>query len=165
MNIQVLVIPPLDNNCYIIVKGREAIIIDPSSAKDQIISACRNLTVKEILVTHHHFDHIGALSSLEKYYHLKHNEFKNTFGYEVIKTPGHSNDSLSFYFPHEKILFSGDFLFNGTIGRTDFKESNPLEMINSLKLISSYPDDITVYPGHGPKTILGQEKRHFSSYF
>ncbi len=165
LKIDVLVLPPLENNCYILSCDKKAIIIDPSSEKDKIIKACEGYDVAEILVTHHHFDHVGALQDLEAYYHLKHNEFKNTFGYEVIKTPGHSNDSISFYFPKDKVLFSGDFIFKDGIGRTDFPESSPLDMINSLKMISSYPDDITVYPGHGPKTNLGQEKRHFSYYF
>lgn len=165
MKIKTLILPPLDNNCYIVTKDNNAIIIDPSSSKEKIIKACEPYNVIEILVTHHHFDHVGALKELEDYYHIKHNDFKNTFDYEVIKTPGHSEDSISFYFAKEKVLFSGDFLFCSSIGRVDFPESNPLEMINSLEMIKTYPDDITVYPGHGAKTNLGQEKRHFSNYY
>ncbi len=165
MKIETLVLPPLENNCYLLKQDNQVIIIDPSSNPEQIINACKGYEVLEILVTHHHFDHIGALKELEKYYHLKHNEFKNTFGYRVIKTPGHSKDSISFYFAKEKALFSGDFIFKDGIGRTDFPESNPLEMLDSLANIKTYPDDITVYPGHGPWTNLGQEKRHFALYF
>ncbi len=165
LKIETLILPPINNNCYILTSGDKAIIIDPASEKDKIIEACNGYEVVEILVTHHHFDHIGALLDLENYYHLKHNNFKNTFNYEVIKTPGHSSDSLTFYFPKEKVMFSGDFIFKDSIGRTDFPESNPLDMINSLKMISTYSDDITIYPGHGPITNLGQEKRHFNYYF
>lgn len=165
MKIETLKLGPLDTNCYIISSGSEAIIIDPAADAESIIKHCENLKVKEVLVTHHHFDHIGALSEIEEYYGLEHNKFKHTFGYEVIKTPGHTEDSISFYFKDEHILFGGDFIFFHSIGRFDFPESSEQHMKKSIEMIKKYPDNIIVYPGHGPSTILGKEKTNFSYYF
>jgi len=140
--------------------------VDPADDAQEIIDFCQNYIVEGILVTHHHSDHIGALLELENYYHLKHNNFDfENFVWEVIKTPGHTDDSISFYFPEEKVLLSGDFLFKDTIGRCDFPNSSVYAMKNSLNEISKLPDDVIVYPGHGDKTILGKEKKHFKFYF
>ena len=87
------------------------------------------------------------------------------FNYEIIKTPGHTDDSISFYFKEDNIMFTGDFLFYHTIGRCDLENSNILDMKNSLNLISSYSDDIKIYPGHGKDTLLGKEKKLFDMYF
>lgn len=165
MKINKLVLGPFGTNCYILSKDGKAIIIDPADDANEIINYCKDLNVIEILVTHHHFDHIGALEDVEKHYNLKHNDFKYTFGYEVIKTPGHTSDSISFYFKDIKVLFGGDFIFYRSIGRFDFPESSAEDMMTSLKMIESYPDDITIYPGHGPSTLLGSEKEIFSYYF
>ena len=61
-------------------------------------------------------------------------------------------------------MFAGDFLFLNSIGRTDLPTGNDMEMQISLELISKYPDDIVVYPGHGEVTILGHEKSNFKYY-
>lgn len=164
MKIETLKLGPLDTNCYIISIADEAIIIDPADEAQKIIKHCEGLKIKEILVTHHHFDHVGALEEIENYYNLKHNKFKHTFKYEIIKTPGHTDDSISFYFKEEHLLFAGDFIFFKSIGRYDFPESNAEDMKKSLELIKKYPDDITIYPGHGPSTVLGNEKKNFA-YF
>lgn len=79
--------------------------------------------------------------------------------YEVIATPGHSPGGICYYFPDEKILFSGDTLFMGTIGRTDLQGSDEKLMEQSLKRLAKLPDETIVYPGHGPHTTIGQEKR------
>lgn len=118
-----------------------------------------------ILLTHNHFDHTGALSYFEQKYHLKHNEKIEHFTYETISTPGHSNDSKTFYFKEEKIMFTGDFLFRGTIGRMDLPTGNVEDMKKSLEKIAHYPNDITIYPGHGPSTTLEKEKSNFQYYF
>ncbi len=165
MEIKKLVLGSLKTNCYIVIKNNECLIIDPAEEAEVIKDACQNYKVVGILVTHHHFDHIGALNELEKYYHLKHNTFNDSFGYEIIKTPGHTQDCLTFYFKKEKVLFTGDFIFFHTIGRCDLENSSIPLMIDSLKKISSYPDDLKIYPGHGKSTILGDEKPLFSTYF
>ena len=155
MKIENLVLGHLRTNCYILKKDNKCIIIDPSDEADVIKNACEGYEVEEILVTHHHWD-----------YHVKHNEFlRKTFNYEVIKTPGHASDSLTFYFEEESIMFTGDFLFYHTIGRCDLETSSIPDIKRSLDKIKNYPDDIKIYPGHGKSSILGEEKKYFDSYF
>ena len=165
LEIEKIVVGELQTNCYILKKNHKCLIIDPGDNAELIKNVCQDYKCEEILVTHHHFDHIGALKELEAFYHVRHNEFlRKTFSYEVIKTPGHASDSLTFYFQDEKIMFTGDFLFYHTIGRCDLKTSNILDMKKSLEKIKEYPDNITIYPGHGKSTILGEEKKFFESY-
>lgn len=77
----------------------------------------------------------------------------------VIHTPGHSPGGVCFYAPKEKLLFSGDSLFMGSIGRTDLERGNGSELIRSLtEKLMVLPVDTTVLPGHGPKTSIGFEK-------
>ncbi len=154
----------LNTNCYILIQKDECIIIDPADNALDIMNICKNKRVVEILVTHHHFDHIGALAELEKYYHIKHNNHSSNFSYEIIKTPGHTSDSVSFYFKKERLLFSGDFIFYHTIGRYDFEDSSIYDMKKSINLIKNYPDNIVIYPGHGIETTLKEEKE-FNPYF
>jgi len=81
------------------------------------------------------------------------------FGKSVLKvmhTPGHSRGSISLI--GEKEVFSGDTLFMGSIGRTDFPESSEREMQQSLKKLAYLPDHFVVYPGHGPSTTIEEEK-------
>lgn len=85
-----------------------------------------------------------------------------TFGsstIEVIAVPGHSPGSLAYYLPEERILFSGDALFAGSIGRTDFPDSSHRTLIEGLKSrILTLPDDTIVYPGHDRSTTIEREK-------
>lgn len=157
MKIDTLVVGPLETNCYIATLNGKSFIVDPGDEAKRIIDFCKNLDVVEIIITHHHFDHTGALREIEEYFNLKENVKSPYFDYEIINTPGHTSDSRSIYFPKEHILFSGDFIFKNAIGRTDLDTGSDVEMINSLKLISKYPKDTIVYPGHGPETILGDE--------
>ena len=82
----------------------------------------------------------------------------DNFTFEVITTFGHTMDSITYYFREDKIMFTGDFLFYGTIGRCDLPESNYDVMLKSIEKIKKYDDDIVIYPGHGIKTKLGYEK-------
>ena len=166
LKIENLVLGRLRTNCYIIKKDNKCLIIDPGDEAEIIKEACKDYEVEEILVTHHHFDHILALEELESFYHIKHNSFlRKTFKYEIIETPGHASDSLTFYFKKEKIMFTGDFLFYHTIGRCDLETSSITDMKKSLDNISKYPNDIKIFPGHGKSSILGEEKKYFDSYF
>jgi len=79
--------------------------------------------------------------------------------YEVISTPGHSPGGVCYYFAAEKTLFTGDTLFSGSIGRTDLKGSDDRLMQRSLHRLMQLPDDTLVYPGHGPRTTIGREKK------
>lgn len=165
MQIEKVVVGSLNTNCYIITKNNKTIIVDPGDEEKKIINACKGKNVVGILVTHHHFDHITALKKIEDYFHVKESLDISEFNYEIIKTPGHTSDSISYYFPEEKVFFSGDFIFFHTIGRTDLPTGSEEDMQKSLELISKYPNDIKVYPGHGLETTLGKEKENFKYYF
>ncbi|MBE6154564.1 MAG: MBL fold metallo-hydrolase [Firmicutes bacterium] len=165
MEIKKLVLGELRTNCYIVIKNDKCLIIDPADDAETIKDICKDYKVKGILVTHHHFDHIGALEQLEEYYNIKHNNHNNSFNYEVINTPGHTSDCITFYFKEEGVMFTGDFIFYHTCGRCDLKTSSVSEMLNSLEMVKSYDDNITIYPGHGKETTLGEEKQYFYRYF
>ena len=106
MNIKRIVVGELEENCYILEKDGKYLVIDPGDEFEKIDAEIKG-PLEEILVTHRHFDHIGALKDLEDKYNIKANEFrKETFKYEVIATPGHTNDSKTFYFPEEKVMFT-----------------------------------------------------------
>jgi glyoxylase-like metal-dependent hydrolase (beta-lactamase superfamily II) len=76
---------------------------------------------------------------------------------KVMHTPGHSPGSISLI--GEKEVFTGDTLFAGSIGRTDLPQSSESDMKESLRKLAKLPDDFKVYPGHGPSTTIGEEKR------
>ena len=81
------------------------------------------------------------------------------YQFTCIFTPGHSPGSIAFYNKENKLLISGDILFNGSIGRTDLPMGHHPTLIHSIKeKIYSLGDDIKVYPGHGPPTLTGHEK-------
>jgi len=76
---------------------------------------------------------------------------------KVIHTPGHTRGGVCFYNVNEKILFSGDTLFNGSYGRVDLPTSNASDMVKSLKKLSALPKETQVFPGHGKKTTIQKE--------
>ena len=82
------------------------------------------------------------------------------FKFKVIYTPGHRNDSVTYFFYEDDIMFTGDFLFYLSVGRTDLEYADKHDMINSIRLIKEYPDNIKIYPGHGTDTTLGFEKKY-----
>lgn len=77
--------------------------------------------------------------------------------FKVIETPGHSRGSVFYYCEDEKVCFSGDTLFKSSIGRTDLPGGSMFQIIQSLRMITQLPDDVTVYPGHGESTSIGLE--------
>jgi glyoxylase-like metal-dependent hydrolase (beta-lactamase superfamily II) len=86
-----------------------------------------------------------------------------TFGshtFKVLETPGHSKGCLCFYCEKEKVLFSGDTLFRSSIGRTDLSGGSIMMIIQSLRFLAQLPDEVVVYPGHGPETTIGNEVAH-----
>ena len=90
-----------------------------------------------------------------------------TFGHhrlQVLHTPGHSPGGICFYCEEEKTVFTGDTLFRMSVGRTDFEGSSWAAMLHSLRtVITALPNDTVVYPGHGPRTTIGDEK-HMNPY-
>ena len=79
------------------------------------------------------------------------------FSIRVMHTPGHTPGSVCFV--TDGFLFSGDLIFRDAIGRSDFPNSNQGEMVRSLRRFLTLPDELDVYPGHGPKTTVGRERR------
>ncbi len=78
----------------------------------------------------------------------------------ILLLPGHSPGHLGFYHPDQKILIVGDVLFNGSIGRTDLPGGDMTTLISSIRQkLFALPDEVIVYPGHGPTTTLGKEKK------
>lgn len=79
----------------------------------------------------------------------------------VLETPGHTPGGVSLYFPAEKLVFTGDALFYRSMGRTDFPGGDQATLLHSIAdVLFKLPDDTTVYPGHGPATSIGDERRN-----
>lgn len=173
MEVKTIVVGALQENCYLIISDKEAIIIDPGEEFEKIQREYRDYKVMAILITHNHFDHVGALEQVKKdtnapFYDCSNLEEKNyqigNFEFQVIKTPGHSKDSVTYYFQEEKLMFVGDFIFQLSIGRMDLEGGSEIEMQESIEKIKVYPNDMTLYPGHGDKTTLAFEKQ-YNPYF
>lgn len=198
---EVIVLPTgaIEENCYLVYdpESSDALIIDPGEEPGMISGMIQALRIhpQAILLTHSHFDHIGAVDALVSEFripvymskeemdwiqsHGKSDQLffgtqapleseltvvspgKQTIGsFEVdaILAPGHSAGSVMYLIGND--LFSGDVLFQGSIGRTDLPGGNPEDMIASLSLIKNLPGNYTVYPGHGPASTLDYEKTH-----
>lgn len=83
------------------------------------------------------------------------------YTFSVIETPGHTPGSICLYLKDKNALFTGDTIFaGGGLGRTDFSYSSKKDLYQSIKKIFQLPNKTTIYPGHGPKSLLSQEK-HF----
>jgi hydroxyacylglutathione hydrolase len=201
MNIKQFSLGPLGTNCYIVYQENKAIIIDPGGEANQVIQwlSLEKIEPIAILLTHAHFDHIGAVDDLRQHYDIKvymhreeaswlmdpslnrskffigaeiktdppdylleNGEFSlGPFDLEVIYTPGHSPGSISFLVKEENIIFSGDVLFNRGIGRTDLPGGDFAVITDSIQnKLYKLEDETVVYPGHGPKTVIGEEKLH-----
>lgn len=82
---------------------------------------------------------------------------------DVIPTPGHTPGSVCFHLPAHALLFTGDTLFAGSVGRTDLPGGSSRTLASSLELLKSLPDETRIFPGHGPFSTIGEEKR--TNYF
>lgn len=166
MEIKKIITGPLDENCYVLIKNDTCLIVDPGDDYQKIKEEVGNNKVLAVLITHSHFDHIGALrnfltkrsikickkSSLQEMSYMI-----GDFSFQVIYTPGHSKDSVSFYFPEENVMFVGDFIFKESIGRTDLPGGDSMEMKESIKKLLTYDENIILYPGHYEITTLKDE--------
>jgi hydroxyacylglutathione hydrolase len=202
MDVRVFTVGPVQENCFLLrPDGSEgALIVDPGEEASRILGAVEELgvTIEAVLVTHCHFDHIGAVSpvarttgapvyvseierpvladimsyvpfpgfgpyeSHDAEHLLKGGETLELAGLEieVLFTPGHSPGHLSYSIPAERALFSGDVLFQGSVGRVDLPGGDWETLLASIRgLVDSLPDDTTVYPGHMGTTTLGAERR------
>ena len=182
-------------NCSILSENDKAWIVDPGQEGDRIVKFLREraLSPQAILLTHAHFNHIGAIPALHAAYpdlpvcvhdndrkvishplnqlppeyppigqpkNLSSLESLNSLeGLEVLETPGHTPGGVCYYFKQEKMLFAGDTLFAGSVGRTDLPGGDMATLMASLKKLTALPDDTVVIPGHGMFTTIGDEKR------
>jgi glyoxylase-like metal-dependent hydrolase (beta-lactamase superfamily II) len=166
MKIDIVKVGYLETNCYILDIDNHVLVIDPGDEFDKINTVINNRVIDGVLITHGHFDHVGALDSFKKntihdYYNLDEGIHEiGKFKFDVIYTPGHKEDSVTFYFKEDKVMFVGDFIFKDSIGRTDLPGGNTIDMLSSINKIKKYDDDIKLYPGHGPSTSLGYEKKN-----
>lgn len=182
MDVNRIVVGLYQENCYFLTKERDLIIVDPGDEFNKLNNIIKNnkYNLKAILITHAHFDHIGALKQLidkykvPVYYHNVNNEIQynnlinidekdytvDNFIFKVIYVPGHRNDSVIYYFYEDNSMFVGDFIFSGSIGRTDLEYADPIEMKKSIEKIKTYDNNIKIYPGHDIETTLGIEKEN-----
>lgn len=169
MEIKKIVTGYLDENCYLAIDDGTCLVIDPGDNYNKIKEAIGDNKVLGVLITHSHADHIGALRNfltkrsikIFKRSNLEEKEYSiGNFKFKCIYTPGHSKDSVTFYFEEEKCMFIGDFIFKEGIGRCDLPGGSESEMKESISKILTYDDDIVLYPGHDEDTILGYEKEN-----
>lgn len=162
-------------NCYLVIKNDQCLIVDPGFDSNRIIKKINDLKLKVagILITHAHFDHIGELNTLKKYFKVDAYDFNNLeeknyqigiFNLEVIYTPGHTSDSITFYFKEIETMLVGDFIFLEDIGRCDLPTGDINIMKNSIQKIKQYNPYIKVYPGHEEATTLAHEIK-YNPYF
>lgn len=191
MNVKRFKVGLLSTNCYVVgcKETKEAVIIDPGMESRAEAEAVLNyvrqndLQVKYIINTHSHSDHIagnGLVKEATGAPILIHeagtrcvNADRKLFEGDVIyfgnlklavlHTPGHTPDGISLL--GEGVVFTGDSLFAGSIGRTDFAGGSYSELIHSIKTkLFSLPDNFQVYPGHFGVSTIGNEKR-FNPFF
>ncbi len=175
-------------NCYIVSNNAEEIIIDPGyKALNWVMKNVQNPVA--ILNTHGHSDHIWSNKALQDTLNIPlycpkddlfmlMNDFDNE-GYPLSKAdievdknqifslagleveymhfPGHSPGCSAIKIG--EVLFSGDFIFKGSIGRVDFPFSSPKDMKKSINHFLTIKEELTIYPGHGPKTTVKTEQK------
>jgi hydroxyacylglutathione hydrolase len=202
IDVRMFTVGPVQENCFIVrEKGSErAVIVDPGDEAQRLLEALDGLgitTVDAILLTHTHFDHIGAVAPVAKatgapvycpeletvvlanimdfvpwpgFGPFESYEADETVGggetlelagltIDVIFTPGHSPGHVTYAIRDEDALFSGDVLFQGSVGRVDLPGGDWPTLLKSIEsLIDAYPAETTVYPGHMGITTLGRER-------
>ena len=169
MEIKKIITGSLDENCYVLIKNKECLIVDPGSDYPKIKEQIGDNKILGVLITHSHFDHNGALRNfltkrsikIFKRSNLEEKEYTiGSFTFKCLYTPGHSKDSVTFYFEEEQVMFIGDFIFKDSIGRVDLPGGDAKEMNSSIQKILTYSNDIKLYPGHYEETTLGYEKEN-----
>lgn len=166
MKIDTVIVGYLDTNCYVLTKDNHVLVIDPGDDYFKIKKVIGKKEIDGVLITHYHDDHIGALDSFDQKKIYDGTNLKEglnqigKFNFEMIKTPGHRSDAISFYFKDDKTLFVGDFIFYESIGRTDLDDGNMETMLESLKKTERFSDDVKIYPGHGPSTDFSHERKY-----
>ena len=202
IDVRMFTVGPIQENCFI-VRAKDSdrgLIVDPGEEADRIVGALDAIgikTVEAILLTHTHFDHVGAvapvaaatgapvycpeletvvLANIMDYvpwpgfgpfesYDADHTVSGGerlelaTLTLDVIFTPGHSPGHVTYAIKDENALFSGDVLFQGSVGRTDLPGGDWPTLLASIEsLVEAFPPEATVYPGHMGLTTLGHER-------
>lgn len=170
MDIKCVVTGYLDENCYVLIKDGKCLVVDPGDDFPKIKELIGDNSVLGVLITHSHADHIGALRNFLTKRSIKIFKSSNVedgfsydigdFHFEAYHTPGHSKDSVTFYFPEEKFMLIGDFIFKESIGRCDLPGGSEAEMQESIQKLLKFDDDIVLYPGHYDQTTLGDERKN-----
>ena len=157
----------LEENCYVLSIKDECLVIDPGDDFLKIKDLIGDKKVLAALITHYHFDHVGALDDVINFYKVPVVDYKSDknqeigpFKFEIIKTPGHKEDAVTYYFKEYKVMFVGDFIFKESIGRCDLAGGDFSDMVKSIDKIKTYDKNITIYPGHGDKTSLDYELKN-----
>jgi hydroxyacylglutathione hydrolase len=201
MDVRMFTVGMVQENCYLFRRdgSRDALMVDPGDEASKLLGAIDELGVelKGILITHTHFDHVGAVApvaeatgaevwvpeiekpvladimsfvpwpgfgpyeSWDAEHTLAGGEKLVLAGFEidVIFTPGHSPGHVTFSIPEEQAVFSGDVLFQGSVGRTDLPGGDWPTLLESIRtLVDTLPPETTVYPGHMGVTTLGAER-------
>jgi hydroxyacylglutathione hydrolase len=201
VDVRMFTVGQIAENCFLFRRdgSERAVIVDPGDEAERILHAANELgvTVEGILLTHTHFDHIGAVApiakatgapvwcpeietpvladinsfvpwpgfgpyeSYEADHTLRGGEKLELAGFEidVIFTPGHSPGHVTYSLRDEAAIFSGDVLFQGSVGRTDLPGGDWGTLLDSIRnLVESHPPETSVYPGHMGITTLGAER-------
>jgi hydroxyacylglutathione hydrolase len=202
IDVRMFTVGPVQENCFIVraKDAHRAVIVDPGDEADRLLEAIEALgiqTVEAILLTHTHFDHVGAVApvaketnapvycpELEKFVLANIMDFVPWPGFgpfesydadqtvaggetlelagltfDVIFTPGHSPGHVTYAVRDEDALFSGDVLFQGSVGRVDLPGGDWPTLLRSIEsLLDAYSADTMVYPGHMGITTLGRER-------
>jgi hydroxyacylglutathione hydrolase len=201
MDVRMFTVGPVQENCFVARRdgADRALIVDPGDEADRILAAVDELGVgvDAILLTHTHFDHVGAVApvaratgapvycpELETFVLADINRFVPFAGFgpfedydadetvaggerlqlagmdiEVLHTPGHSPGHVTYAIEEEGALFSGDVLFQGSVGRVDLPGGDWDTLLASLgTLVDRFDEETTVYPGHMGITTLGRER-------
>ena len=170
-------------NCYLVENDGEAFLVDPGDQAEDVIAYLKKLgcDLKAILITHGHIDHLGAAVAISEALGAGElQEFKDYVmqsgkgrliadGAELsiagawiraIEVPGHTDHSMVYHVPSEKVLFSGDTLFEASVGRTDMYAGDPFDLVVNIKeKLLTLPKDTIVLPGHSGATSIEREIR------
>ena len=191
MKMTTMALGAYQTNCYIAWAddSNECIVVDPGYEPERVLAQTEKLGKKiaAILLTHGHFDHVGAVRLVAeeagcKVYLCKEDTtlperftagplyYTHTYGegdtispipgveLSVLHTPGHTPGSVCLLYGQD--MFSGDTLFEGSCGRVDLPGGDPRQMMESLHRLASLQADYRVHPGHGGSTTLAEEKRY-----
>ena len=183
-----VVVGPVDNNVFVIrcTETGEAVLIDAANEHERLLELCRGLGVRTVLETHGHWDHIQAIPAvrdagykvgvtaedaamLPSYDYLLEDDTVIEVGrlrLRTLHTPGHTPGSMSFRVEQTPLLFTGDTLFPGGPGATQFEDGDFATIIRSIedRIFSQFDGSTLVLPGHGDDTTLGAESPHLDEW-